>query len=85
MILELSGTFAVTRLCEIMGIRRSSCYNWKKHLSHPCCCTRSLVSAILLFEEYHLRYPSHGYRWLNAKIRLDTGLILSDPYVHKCC
>ena len=25
------------------------------------------------------------YRWLNAKIRLDTGLILSDQYAHKCC
>jgi putative transposase len=43
------------------------------------------VSSILLFQEYHLKYPSHGYRWLNAKIRLDTGLILSDPYAHKCC
>ena len=32
-----------------------------------------------------MRFPSHGYRWLNAKIRLDTGLILSDPYAHKCC
>ena len=39
----------------------------------------------MLFREYHERYPSHGYRWLNAKIRLDTGLILSDPYAHKCC
>ena len=32
-----------------------------------------------------MRFPSHGYRWLNAKIRLDTGLVLSDPYAHKCC
>jgi hypothetical protein len=38
-----------------------------------------------LFREYHLKYPSHGYRWLNAKISLDTGLVLSDPYAHKCC
>ena len=38
-----------------------------------------------MFQEYHLKYPSHGYRWLNAKIRLDTGLVLSDPYAHKCC
>lgn len=22
---------------------------------------------ILLFKEYHEKYPSHGYRWLNAK------------------
>ncbi len=32
-----------------------------------------------------MKYPSHGYRWLNAKIRLDTGLVLSDPTAHKCC
>lgn len=32
-----------------------------------------------------MKYPSHGYRWLNAKIRLDKGLVLSDPYAHKCC
>ena len=47
--------------------------------------TRNLVSNVLLVKEYHLKYPSHGYRWLNAKIRMDTGLVLSDPYVHKCC
>ena len=35
--------------------------------------------------EYHKRYPSHGYRWLNAKIRLDTGIVHSDPYAYKCC
>jgi len=77
--------FTVTLLCETMGIRRSSFYNWKKHLSNPSHRTRNLVNSILLFQEYHLMYPSHGYRWLNAKIRLDTGLIVSDPYAHKCC
>lgn len=39
----------------------------------------------MLFREYHEKYPSHGYRWLNAKIKLDTGQIMSDPYAHKCC
>ena len=32
-----------------------------------------------------MKYPSHGYRWLNAKIRLDTGKVMSDQYAHKCC
>ena len=85
MILELSGEFPVKLLCETMEIQRSSFYNWKKRLSNPAKHTRNLVSNSLLFQEYHLKYPSHGYRWLNAKIRLDTGLILSDPYAHKCC
>ena len=85
MIMELSGEFPVKLLCETMDIRRSGFYSWKKHLSDPSDRTKNFVSNILLFQEYHLRFPSHGYRWLNAKIRLDTGLILSDPYAHKCC
>ena len=85
MILELSGEYPVKMLCKEMGIRRSSFYYWKERLSDPAPRTRSLVSAIALFLEYHLRYPSHGYRWLNAKILLDTGLLMSDPFAHKCC
>ena len=85
MILELSGKFPVNMLCEEMGINRSSFYYWKEHLSNPAVRTKSLVSNIVLFQEYHLKFPSHGYRWLNAKIRLDTGQIMSDPYAHKCC
>ena len=83
--MELSGEFPVKLLCDTMGIRRSSFYNWKKHLADPSDHTKNIVSNILLFQEYHLKYPSHGYRWLNAKIRLDTGLVLSNPYAHKCC
>lgn len=68
-----------------MGIQRSSFYNWKEHLSQPATRTRRYIENIALFSAYHLKYPSHGYRWLNAKIRLDTGVTLSDPYAHKCC
>lgn len=68
-----------------MSINRSSFYYWKKHLSNPSNRTKNLVSNIMLFSEYHAKYPSHGYRWLNAKIKLDTGLIVSDQYAHKCC
>ena len=83
--MELSGKFPVKLLCEMAGIQRSSFYAWKKHLSHPSDREKSLAQNIQLFQEYHLQYPSHGYRWLNAKIRLDKGLVLSDPYAHKCC
>ena len=68
-----------------MNIQRSSFYAWKKKLAHPSKRMKSLLSNILLFKEYHAKFPSHGYRWLNAKIRLDTGLVLSDAYAHKCC
>lgn len=85
MIMELSGEFPVKLLCEIMGIRRSSFYYWKNKLSKPAQRTKSRVKNIELFCEYHMKYPSHGYRWLNAKIRLDTGLAVSDQYAHRCC
>lgn len=68
-----------------MDVSRSGFYNWKKNLSHPNPKKISLINNINLFQEYHNKYPSHGYRWLNAKIRLDTGLVLSNPYAHKCC
>lgn len=68
-----------------MDIPRSSFNSWKQRLSNPTDRTKNLWSNIALFEEYHARFPSHGYRWLNAKIRLDTGLVVSDPYAHKCC
>lgn len=85
MIMELSGEFPVKLLCEEMSIRRSSFYNWKNRLSHPSDREKNLISNVAMFQEYHSRYPSHGYRWLNAKILLDTGIVLSDPYAHKCC
>ena len=68
-----------------MGIKRSSFYAWKKKLSNPSGRTKNLISNVVLFQEYHMKYPSHGYRWLNAKIRLDMGIVLSDNYSHKCC
>jgi transposase InsO family protein len=68
-----------------MNINRSSFYYWKKRLGNPAPRTKSLIYNVQLFLEYHIKYPSHGYRWLNAKIRLDTGVILSNPYAHKCC
>ena len=83
--MELSGTFPVKKLCDVLGINRSGFYKWKKRLEHPSPRLKSFVNDLILFREYHERYPSHGYRWLNAKIRLDTGLIMSDQYAHKCC
>ena len=83
--MELSSEFPVKKLCEVMNVNRSGFYKWKKRLEHPSERLKSLVSNIMLFKEYHAKYPSHGYRWLNAKIRLDTGHVLSDHYAHKCC
>ena len=81
----MPGEFPVKLLCEAMNTHRSSFYAWKKRLSNPSERAKALIDNIMLFREYHVKYPSHGYRWLNAKIRLDTGLVLSPAYTHKCC
>ena len=65
--MELSGEIPVKLLCKTMGIQRSSFYAWKKHLSQPSGKEKRLLSNVLLFQEYHWKYPSHGYRWLNAR------------------
>ena len=83
--MELSGNFPVATLCKYTNIQRSSFYNWRKRLNNSSNKTKNLLGNIALFVQYHAKYPSHGYRWLNAKIRLDIGLVMSDAYAHKCC
>lgn len=83
--MEMSGQFPVQTLCKVLDINRSGFYKWKNRLEHPSERLKSFVSNVMLFKEYHSKYPSHGYRWLNAKIRLDTGLVVSDQYAHKIC
>ena len=83
--MELSGEFPIQLLCEKIGIPRSSFYNWKKSVERPSEQKKRFAKSIELFQQYHSRFPSHGYRWLNAKIRLDKGIVFSDPYAHKCC
>lgn len=68
-----------------MNVSRAGFYKWRNRLTNPSNRTKSFVNNIMLFREYHEKYPSHGYRWLNAKIRLDTGQLMSDAYAHKCC
>lgn len=83
--MELSGEFPVTMLCRLMNVNRSSFYKWKHRMENPSQKLQTFINHLALFKEYHTKYPSHGYRWLNAKIRLDTGLVVSDQYAHKCC
>lgn len=83
--MEMSGQFPVKSLCEVLDINRSGFYKWKNGLEHPSDRLKTFVSNVMLFKEYHSKYPSHAYRWLNAKIRLDTGLVVSDQYAHKIC
>ena len=85
MILDLSDKYSVLSLCHEMNINRSGFYKWLNRRSHPSQRTILRNTASQLFEEYHKRFPSHGYRWLNAKIRLVLGVVFSDNYAHKIC
>ena len=68
-----------------MNINRSGFYKWLNRRSNPSSRELNRHFACEIFEEYHLKFPSHGYRWLNAKIFLDSGLSFSDNYAHKIC
>lgn len=72
-------------LCNEMDINRSGYYKWLNRRSMPSQKEINRKSACELFEQYHLKFPSHGYRWLNAKLRLDLGVIYSDNFAHKIC
>lgn len=68
-----------------MGVSRSGFYKWRERIKSPSDKKKVFMANLMLFKEYHEKYPSHGYRWLNSKIKLDTGYKMSDPYAHKCC
>lgn len=68
-----------------MNINRSGFYKWLNRRYNPSLRELNRISACNEFLEYHEKFPSHGYRWLNAKIKLDRGTIYSDNYAHKIC
>ena len=68
-----------------MNINRSGYYKWLSRRFNPSQKEINRNFACELFSEYHAKYPSHGYRWLNAKIRLDLGIVYSDNFAHKVC
>ena len=68
-----------------MGINRSGFYKWLSRRTNPSIREINRLDACRIFEEYHDKYPSHGYRWLNAKIKLDLGIVYSDNFAHKIC
>lgn len=68
-----------------MDINRSSYYAWVKTNEHPTSTIIRRNYLINLFQTYHESFKTHGYKWLNAKIRLDTGEVLSNVFAHKIC
>ena len=72
-------------LCREMDINRSGFYKWRSEKNKISPKTIARAEAMDLFSEYHKKYPSHGYRWLNSKIKLDTNKNFSDQFAHRVC
>ena len=72
-------------LCRYMEVNRSSFYKWRNRIIEPSSKMAQRISNINLFRTFHEKHPSHGYRWLNAKIKLEKEIIMSDQYAHRCC
>ena len=68
-----------------MNISRSGYYKWLKNkdkLNNYEIIRRDLGELII---DIHKRKPSYGYHRINAIIRYETGLVVSDNLVHKAC
>lgn len=85
MIFDLSVKYSINSLCIEMNVNRSGYYKWLKRRFNPSSREINRIKACNLFDDYHNRFPSHGYRWLNAKIKLDLGIIFSNNFAHKIC
>ena len=85
MIFDLSNKYSVNSLCIEMNINRSGFYKWLNRRNNPSNREINRNNAFNTFYEYHNKYPCHGYRWLNAKIKLDLGVIYSNNFAHKIC
>ena len=68
-----------------MNISRSGYYKWLK--------TKNILNQYEinrkdlepLIKDIHKRKPSYGYHRINYLIRKETGWVVSDNLVHKCC
>lgn len=68
-----------------MDVNRSGYYKWIKRIDNPSSRTIQRDKDIELITQVHHKHPSHGYRWINAYIRRNYGIIWSNNHVHHCC
>lgn len=69
-----------------MNINRSGYYKWINRNFKPSLQRARRTLTMALFKRYHEKYKTHGYRWLNAKIKLENKEFkCSDGYAFKIC
>lgn len=82
----MSDKYSVVDLCDIMDINRSGYYKWIKNNCYPSPSKARRMLTMDLFKQYHEKHKTHGYRWLNAKIKLDNpDFQCSDGYAFRIC
>ena len=86
-ILDFSEIYPVKTICDVMNIKRDGFYKYVRRLTDKISPQKTLRTyRMQLFKEYHEKYKTHGYRWLNAKIKLDIkNFKCSDDTAHKIC
>lgn len=70
--------YAVSMLCKLFGVSRSGYYKWKHRGGMP---NRYQASQQILddcIKTLHEAHPSSGYRALNARLRAETGWVVSN-------
>ena len=68
-----------------MDVNRSGYYKWRKRRENPSERQLRRQADLKLIKEVHKDHPSHGYRWINAYIRNQYGVVFTDSYVHRLC
>lgn len=68
-----------------MSVNRSGYYKWRnrKGRNNQYEINRALLSELII--DAHEKHKSFGYHRLSVLIRNDTGWIVSDNLIHKCC
>ena len=78
----LSRDFAISDVCQLMGVSRSGYYKWKKR--KPSTRDVSRQAIIKKVEEVHKAHPTHGYRWTRAFLACNYAIEISENFVYKC-
>jgi len=72
-------------LCKELEVSKSGYYKWKYRKDNPSKKELNRQKDIEIIKKVHYKHPSHGYRWINAFIMNNYGIVFSDNHVHLCC
>lgn len=80
--------YPVKAICDTMDINKSGYYKWLNRQKNFNLSPQKKIRAerMSLFKEYGNKYRTHGYKWLNAKIKLDKeDFKCSDETARQIC